>query len=185
MTAVYIEAIEKRDPDGSVAAEDTRGVRRRARRRAGRWGGPERIRARRRKWSGSRSRPPRSSSPRPSAASCASRVTYIKASIFVEKDNHRKIIIGRQGKTIRQIGDRGPARDPGHPGKPDLPRPAGPGPAALARLGRRPGSHRGPERDVGRGRRSAPSPLRSIGSDQRRALISRLTISAVALTSTM
>ncbi|MDD8027299.1 MAG: GTPase Era [Acidobacteriota bacterium] len=30
--------------------------------------------------------------------------TYIKASIFVERDNHRKIIIGRQGKTIRQIG---------------------------------------------------------------------------------
>lgn len=31
-------------------------------------------------------------------------VTYIKASVLVERDNHRKIVIGRQGKTIRQIG---------------------------------------------------------------------------------
>jgi GTPase len=30
--------------------------------------------------------------------------TYIKASIFVEKPNHRKIIIGRQGSLIKQIG---------------------------------------------------------------------------------
>jgi len=30
--------------------------------------------------------------------------TYIKASIFVEKDNHRKIIIGRQGSLIKLIG---------------------------------------------------------------------------------
>ena len=29
---------------------------------------------------------------------------YIKASIFVEKDNHRKIIIGRQGSLIKSIG---------------------------------------------------------------------------------
>jgi GTP-binding protein Era len=29
---------------------------------------------------------------------------YIKASIFVEKDNHRKIIIGRQGSLIKAIG---------------------------------------------------------------------------------
>jgi GTP-binding protein Era len=29
---------------------------------------------------------------------------YIKASIFVERDNHRKIIIGRQGSLIRTIG---------------------------------------------------------------------------------
>ena len=31
-------------------------------------------------------------------------VTYIRASIFVEKDNHRKIVIGRQGSLVRQIG---------------------------------------------------------------------------------
>ena len=30
--------------------------------------------------------------------------TYIKASIFVERPNHRKIIIGRQGSLIKQIG---------------------------------------------------------------------------------
>jgi GTP-binding protein Era len=30
--------------------------------------------------------------------------TYIKASIFVERLNHRKIIIGRQGSLIKQIG---------------------------------------------------------------------------------
>jgi len=31
-------------------------------------------------------------------------ITYIRASIFVEKDNHRKIIIGRHGSLIKQIG---------------------------------------------------------------------------------
>jgi GTP-binding protein Era len=31
-------------------------------------------------------------------------VTYIRASIFVEKDNHRKIIIGRHGSLVRQVG---------------------------------------------------------------------------------
>ena len=31
-------------------------------------------------------------------------VTYIRASIFVEKDNHRKIVIGRRGSLVRQIG---------------------------------------------------------------------------------
>ena len=31
-------------------------------------------------------------------------VTYIKASIFVEKDNHRKIVIGRHGQLIKTIG---------------------------------------------------------------------------------
>jgi GTP-binding protein Era len=31
-------------------------------------------------------------------------VVYIRASIFVERDNHRKIIIGRNGRTIKQIG---------------------------------------------------------------------------------
>ncbi len=29
---------------------------------------------------------------------------YIKASIFVERPNHRKIIIGHQGKNIKEIG---------------------------------------------------------------------------------
>jgi GTP-binding protein Era len=31
-------------------------------------------------------------------------VKYIKASIFVERDTHRKIIIGRQGSLIKTIG---------------------------------------------------------------------------------
>jgi GTP-binding protein Era len=31
-------------------------------------------------------------------------VTYIGASIFVEKDNHRKIIIGRHGQLVKMIG---------------------------------------------------------------------------------
>jgi GTP-binding protein Era len=31
-------------------------------------------------------------------------LTYIRASVFVEKDNHRKIIIGRRGSLIKQIG---------------------------------------------------------------------------------
>jgi len=31
-------------------------------------------------------------------------MTYIRASIFVEKDNHRKIVIGRQGSLVKQIG---------------------------------------------------------------------------------
>jgi len=31
-------------------------------------------------------------------------VTYIRASIFVEKDNHRKIIVGRHGSLIKEIG---------------------------------------------------------------------------------
>ncbi|HPW19142.1 MAG TPA: GTPase Era [Candidatus Aminicenantes bacterium] len=32
------------------------------------------------------------------------RLTYIRASIFVEKDNHRKIVIGRSGSRIKQVG---------------------------------------------------------------------------------
>jgi GTP-binding protein Era len=31
-------------------------------------------------------------------------MTYVRASIFVEKDNHRKIVIGRHGSLIKQIG---------------------------------------------------------------------------------
>ncbi len=31
-------------------------------------------------------------------------LTHIRASIFVEKDNHRKIVIGRQGSLIKQVG---------------------------------------------------------------------------------
>lgn len=57
VTAVYIDAIEKRGEEGESRAEGAREA-----------------------------------------------ATYIKASIFVERDNHRKIIIGRQGQTIRQIG---------------------------------------------------------------------------------
>ena len=32
------------------------------------------------------------------------KVTYIYATIFVEKDNHRKIVIGRHGQVIKEIG---------------------------------------------------------------------------------
>jgi GTPase len=32
------------------------------------------------------------------------RVTYIRASIFVEKDNQRGIVIGRNGQLIKEIG---------------------------------------------------------------------------------
>lgn len=32
------------------------------------------------------------------------KVTYISASIFVERDNHRKIVIGRHGQMIKKIG---------------------------------------------------------------------------------
>lgn len=31
-------------------------------------------------------------------------ITYISASIFVERDNHRKIVIGRHGQVIKEIG---------------------------------------------------------------------------------
>jgi len=31
-------------------------------------------------------------------------LTYIRASIFVEKDNHRKIVIGRHGSLVKQVG---------------------------------------------------------------------------------
>jgi GTP-binding protein Era len=31
-------------------------------------------------------------------------VTHIRAAIFVEKDNHRKIVIGRRGSLVKQIG---------------------------------------------------------------------------------
>jgi len=31
-------------------------------------------------------------------------MTYIRASIFVEKDNHRKIVIGRHGSLVKQVG---------------------------------------------------------------------------------
>jgi GTP-binding protein Era len=31
-------------------------------------------------------------------------VTYIRASIFVEKDSHRKIVIGRHASLIKQVG---------------------------------------------------------------------------------
>jgi len=31
-------------------------------------------------------------------------LTYIRASVYVEKDNHRKIVIGRHGSLIKQVG---------------------------------------------------------------------------------
>jgi GTP-binding protein Era len=32
------------------------------------------------------------------------RVTYIGASVFVERDNHRKIVLGRNGRVIKEVG---------------------------------------------------------------------------------
>jgi GTPase Era involved in 16S rRNA processing len=32
------------------------------------------------------------------------KLTYINATIFVERDNHRKIVIGRHGQVIKEIG---------------------------------------------------------------------------------
>ncbi|HSA78515.1 MAG TPA: GTPase Era [Nitrospirota bacterium] len=56
VTAVYIEAIEKKDQQDWKKPDETRPV------------------------------------------------TYIRASIFVEKDSHRKIVIGRHGSLIKQVG---------------------------------------------------------------------------------
>ncbi len=82
VTAVYIDAIEKRGADEEALSEDIPI--------------PE---------------PPRPPHPAPEAVIPKAErggprepATYIKASIFVERDNHRKIIIGRQGRTIREIG---------------------------------------------------------------------------------
>ncbi|MCX6561625.1 MAG: GTPase Era [Candidatus Aminicenantes bacterium] len=104
VTAVYIDAMEKRNPDGSVAAEDA----------AAEFGGEPDVELAEGE-APSEYTPPqeveRFKKPAPEVIIPKSErrelrepVTYIKASIFVERDNHRKIIIGRQGKTIRQIG---------------------------------------------------------------------------------
>jgi hypothetical protein len=41
---------------------------------------------------------------KPSEKQPPTKVTYIRASIFVEKDNQRGIIIGRNGRVIKEIG---------------------------------------------------------------------------------
>jgi GTP-binding protein Era len=69
VTAVYIEAIEKREPEGETEPDES----------------PHQ------EGEGAQIKPRRP-------------VTYIKASIFVEKDNHRKIIIGRHGQLVKMIG---------------------------------------------------------------------------------
>jgi len=83
VTAVYIDAVEKRAESGrdeaewaAVQAEPEETKRERAVERSSGRGLPK----------------PR----RP--------VTYVKASIFVERDNHRKIILGHQGRVIKMIG---------------------------------------------------------------------------------
>ena len=49
-------------------------------------------------------RPPRTSSLESSPSPKRKEIKYINASIFVEKDNHRTIIIGKQGRLIKTIG---------------------------------------------------------------------------------
>lgn len=50
------------------------------------------------------SQPSATSSPESTIPQKKKERKYIKASIFVEKDNHRKIIIGKQGRLIKTIG---------------------------------------------------------------------------------
>lgn len=48
--------------------------------------------------------PPRMEAPLKKRGRERSKAAYVRASIFVERDNHRKIIIGRHGKVIKEIG---------------------------------------------------------------------------------
>jgi GTP-binding protein Era len=77
VTATYIDAIEKREPEAEAEEEpgdEPKAV------------SPDHV-------------PGVEPTPKPRRP-----VTYIKASIFVEKDNHRRIVIGRHGQLIKQIG---------------------------------------------------------------------------------
>jgi len=74
VTAVYIEAIEKREPEAEDKETEPKAQK------------PETM-------------PGVGPTPRKRRP-----VTYIKASIFVEKDNHRRIIIGRHAHLIKTIG---------------------------------------------------------------------------------
>jgi GTP-binding protein Era len=81
VTAVYIDAVEHREerPDGAakaVAEESEEEKREHAAERSSGRGLPKKRRP----------------------------VVYVKASIFVERDGHRKIVIGRQGQVIKLIG---------------------------------------------------------------------------------
>ncbi len=81
VTAVYIDAVEHREerPDETaqaVAAEPEEEKRERAAERSSGRGLPKKRRP----------------------------VVYVKASIFVERDNHRKIVIGHQGQVVKLIG---------------------------------------------------------------------------------
>lgn len=51
-----------------------------------------------------RRKPSSAQSIKSSTAAKKKEMKYIKASIFVEKENHRKIIIGRRGRLIKSIG---------------------------------------------------------------------------------
>jgi GTP-binding protein Era len=75
VTATYIDSIEKREPE-----EEGEG---------------------RRQTEAEKAEVPPGSGPTPRKKRP---VIYIKASIFVEKDNHRKIVIGRHGQLIKMIG---------------------------------------------------------------------------------
>jgi GTP-binding protein Era len=83
VTAVYIDAVERRkekperaEAEAEAAAESEGKKREHAAERSSGRGLPKKRRP----------------------------VTYVKASIFVERENHRKIILGRQGSVIKIIG---------------------------------------------------------------------------------
>jgi GTP-binding protein Era len=103
-TAVYIERIEKRKPEGQDSEPELkpetlrndleptdveRPERRIAVRRVGRSAPANRDGEKQKQTKTERKRRP---------------VTYVKASIFVEKENHRGIILGRRGQLIKTIG---------------------------------------------------------------------------------
>ena len=72
-------------------------------------------------------------------------LVLIRATIYVEKDNHRAIITRPPGPAHQADRHRGPPGDRGHPRDQGLPRPPHQGPRGLAGRRGRPRPHRGPE----------------------------------------
>lgn len=95
-TAVYIDTIERRAPRAE-AEEGERGQPIDAGERNETF--PES-----RESSGGVKQTEKMSKPRPAVPEKKRPVTYIKATIFVERDNHRIIILGRRGQLIKTIG---------------------------------------------------------------------------------
>jgi len=89
VTATYIDSIERREPEGPVEQAPGHEPRADDKKAAGAEAKsiePDHL-------------PGVGPAPKPKRP-----VIYIKAHIFVEKDNHRKIVIGRHGQLIKQIG---------------------------------------------------------------------------------